>query len=110
MGNRIRCGDTVEVISGDDRGMRVRGVVQRFVLKKNRVVVSEVNIVRKHQRPIRAGRRDVQAGIIEFEAPIHVSNVMLVCPRCNQCTRVGFAWQEHGQKVRVCQKCGEAIG
>ncbi|HEY67886.1 MAG: 50S ribosomal protein L24 [Chloroflexi bacterium] len=107
MGNRIKQGDTVEVISGEDRG--IRGTVQRVLPKKNRVVVSGVNIVKKHQRPIRAGRGQVQPGIIEFEAPIHLSNVMLVCPRCNQRTRVGFAWQEDGRKVRVCKRCGEAI-
>jgi len=107
VGNRIKQGDTVEVISGEDRG--IRGTVQRVLPKKNRVVVSGVNIVKKHQRPIRAGRGQVQPGIIEFEAPIHLSNVMLVCPRCNQRTRVGFAWQEDGRKVRVCKRCGEAI-
>jgi large subunit ribosomal protein L24 len=104
---RIRQGDTVEVISGDERGMR--GVIQRVWPKKNWAVVAGVNIVKKHQRPVRAGRREVQAGIIEFEAPIHASNVMLVCPQCNQRTRVGAAWQEDGQKVRVCKKCGEVI-
>ena len=107
MGNRIRRGDTVEVISGNDRG--VRDTVQRVLPKKDRVVVSGANIVKKHQRPVRAGRGQVQPGIIEFEAPIHISNVMLVCPRCDQCTRVGFAWQEGGRKVRVCRKCGEVI-
>lgn len=107
MGNRIKKGDTVEVISGDDRGLR--GVVQWVMPKKSRVVVSGINIVKKHQRPMRAGRTQVQPGIIEFEAPLHISNVMLVCTQCNQRTRVGVAWQEDGSKVRVCKKCGEAI-
>jgi len=121
MGNPIKQGDTVEVISGDDRGLR--GTVQRVLPEKKRikkgppekwqlegwrVLVSGVNIVKKHQRPIRAGRRQVQPGIIEFEAPIDLSNVMLVCPRCDQRTRVGFGVQD-GRKVRVCKKCGEAI-
>ena len=104
--NRIKKGDTVEVISGDGRGLR--GKVQQVKPDKKQVVVSGVNIVKKHQRPMRAGRRDVQPGIIEFEAPIHSSNVMLVCPQCNQWTRVGFE-QEGGRKVRVCKKCGETI-
>jgi len=104
---RIRQGDTVEVISGNDRG--VRGSVQRVLLKENRVVVSGVNIVHKHQRPVRAGRGQVQPGIIDFEAPIHLSNVMLVCPHCNERTRVGFTWQDDGRKVRVCKKCSETI-
>lgn len=106
MGNRIKEGDTVEVLSGNDRGMR--GTVQRVLPEKNRVVVAGVNVVKKHQRPMRAGRGQIQPGIIEFEAPIHISNVMLVCPRCDQPTRVGFAVQD-GRKVRVCKKCSEAI-
>lgn len=105
--NRIKKGDTVEVISGNDRGLR--GTVQRVLPKKNRVVVSGINIVKKHQRPMRAGRREVQPGIIDFEAPIDLSNVMLVCPHCNRRTRVGFTHQEDGRKVRVCKKCGETI-
>ncbi|RLC68170.1 MAG: 50S ribosomal protein L24 [Chloroflexi bacterium] len=104
---KIRKGDTVEVISGNDRYMR--GIVQWVLPKTDRVVVSGVNIVKKHQRPIRAGRGQVQAGIIEFEAPIHISNVMLVCPQCDQRTRVGFVRQEDGRKVRVCKQCGEII-
>jgi large subunit ribosomal protein L24 len=107
VGNRIKKGDTIEVISGNDEGLR--GTVQWVLPKKNRVIVSGINTVKKHQRPTRAGRSQVQPGIIEFEAPIHLSNVMLVCPRCNQRTRVGFAWQEDGRKVRVCKECGEAV-
>jgi len=107
VGNRIKRGDTVEVVSGDDQ--RLRGAVQRVLPKESRVVVSGINIVKKHQRPIRAGRSQVQPGIIEFEAPIHISNVMLVCPRCDQPTRVGFTRLEDGRKVRVCKRCGEAI-
>ncbi len=107
MGSQIKKGDTVEVISGDDWGLQ--GTVQWMLPKRNRAVVSGVNIVKKHQRPIRAGRGQVQPGIIEFEAPIHVSNVMLVCPQCGQRTRVGFVRQEDGRKVRVSKRCGEAI-
>jgi large subunit ribosomal protein L24 len=104
--NRIKQGDTVEVIAGDDRGLR--GTVKRVLPSKNRVVVTGVNMVKKHQRPTRAGRREVQPGIIEFEAPIHSSNVMLVCPNCNQRSRVGFR-EVGGRKVRVCKKCDETI-
>jgi large subunit ribosomal protein L24 len=96
----------VEVIAGDDRGLR--GTVKRVLPKKKRVVVTGVNMVKKHQRPMRAGRREVQPGIIEFEAPIHSSNVMLVCPNCNQRSRVGFK-DEGGRKVRVCKKCDGTI-
>jgi large subunit ribosomal protein L24 len=105
--NRIRKGDTVEVIAGDDLG--VRNTVLRVLPKEDRVVVSKVNIVTKHQRPIRAGRSQTQAGRIKFEAPIHISNVMLVCPRCDEASRVGYTTLEDGTKVRVCKKCGETI-
>jgi large subunit ribosomal protein L24 len=107
VGNNIKKGDTVEVISGDDLGFR--GTVQRVLPKKDRVVIAGVNIVKKHQRPVRAGRSEVQAGIIEFEAPVDVSNVMLVCSRCDERTRVGFTEQEDGSKARVCKRCGEVI-
>jgi len=105
---RIKKGDTVEVISGDDR--KKRGTVHQVFPKKNRVVVSGVNLVKKHQRPRpTGGRMQAQAGIIEFEAPIHLSNVMLVCPHCDQRTRVGFQHSDDGKKVRVCKKCGSTI-
>jgi large subunit ribosomal protein L24 len=107
VGNHIKKGDTVEIISGEDLGLR--GTVQRVLPKENRVVVAGVNIVKKHQRPVRAGRQEVQAGIIEFEAPIDVSNVMLVCSHCDERTRVGFTRQEDGRRVRVCKRCGEVI-
>jgi large subunit ribosomal protein L24 len=105
---RIKKGDTVEVISGNDRWRR--GTVHRLVPKDDRVVVSGVNLVKKHQRPMpTGGRTQAQAGIIEFEAPIHLSNVMLVCPHCDLPTRVGFEYLEDGEKVRVCKKCGLII-
>jgi large subunit ribosomal protein L24 len=105
---RIKKGDTVEVISGDDRGMR--GTVHQVIAKKDQVVVSGVNIVKKHQRPRpTGGRMQTQAGIIEFEAPIHLSNVMLVCPQCKQPTRIAFEYMEDGKKVRVCKKCESVI-
>ncbi len=107
MGIRVKKGDTVEVIAGDDRGQR--GQVLRVLPKKNRVVVSGVNLVKKHQRPVRAGRGQIQPGIIQFEAPIHLSNVMPVCPHCKEPTRVGFSHLEDGRKVRICKRCGQAM-
>jgi large subunit ribosomal protein L24 len=104
---RIKRGDTVEVITGEERG--ARGVVQRVFPRKNRLVVQGVNVMKKHQRPVQAGRGQVRAGIIEFEAPIHLSNVMLVCPACDERTRVGMLKREDGQKVRVCKQCGSDI-
>ena len=103
---RIKRDDTVEVITGNDKG--ARGRVIRAFPKERRIVVESVNIRKKHQRPMQAGRSQVQAGIIQFEAPIDVSNVMLVCPQCGEPTRVGIR-REDGQRVRVCKKCGEDI-
>jgi len=100
---RIKKGDTVEVITGDERG--ARGTVQRVLPRKKRVVVQGLNIIKKHQRPVQAGRGQVKAGIIEYEAPIDLSNVMLVCPNCDERTRVGFRRREDGTKVRVCRQC-----
>jgi large subunit ribosomal protein L24 len=104
---RIKRGDTVTVIAGKDKG--IRGEVLRVLPKEDRVVVERVNIAKKHQRPVQAGRGQVQPGRIEFEAPIYLSNVMLVCPQCNEATRVGFHMTEDNVKVRVCRKCGEDI-
>ena len=103
---RIRAGDTVEVISGEDRGMR--GVVRVVDPRKSKIIVEGVNIVTKHQRAIPAGRQQTPGGRIEFEAPIDVSNVMLVCPSCQDRTRVGYSTTEEG-KSRVCKKCEAQI-
>jgi large subunit ribosomal protein L24 len=105
---KIRKGDTVEVVTGEGKGER--GTVQRLMSKDDYVVVSGVNIVKKHQKPRQAGRGQVRAGIIEFEAPIHLSNVMLVCPKCNEPTRVGYFINESGIKMRMCKKCQSEIG
>jgi len=104
---RIKKGDTVEVIAGKDIGER--GEVLRVLSGERRVVVSQVNIAKKHQRPQQAGRGQIQPGIIEFEAPLDLSNVMLVCTQCDKRTRVGFRVNEEGRKVRVCRKCGADI-
>jgi large subunit ribosomal protein L24 len=104
---RIKRGDTVEVISGNYRG--AQGRVLRVLPRQERVTVAGVNIVKKHQRPVRAGRGEVQPGIIEFEAPIHISNVMPVCPSCGERTRIGFAVQEDGSRARICKKCSQAM-
>ena len=104
---KIKKGDTVEVVSGNDRDLQ--GVVQRVLTKSDRVVVTGINKVKKHQRPMRAGRGQIQPGVIEFEAPVHISNVMLVCPRCDERTRVGYTRLEDGSKVRVCKRCEEVM-
>jgi len=95
---KIKKGDTVVVIAGEDKGKR--GTVQRIDTKSGRVVVSGVNIVKKAQRPTRAGRGQTQTGIIEFEAPIHISNVMLVDPKSSEPTRIGHTVDANGAKRR----------
>lgn len=101
---KVRRNDTVLVIAGKGRGKK--GKVRQALPKKNRVMVEGVNIVKRHMRP-RAQAR--QAGIIEREAPIDVSNVMLLCTKCNRPTRIGFRFAEDGSKVRICRRCKEVI-
>lgn len=101
---KIRKNDTVVIIAGKDRGKR--GKVRRAWPDENRVIVEGVNMIKRHSRARRATR---QAGIIELEAPIHISNVMLVCEKCGTPTRVGFHFLADGKKVRVCKSCREVI-
>jgi large subunit ribosomal protein L24 len=85
----------------------VRGTVHSVFPKEGRVVVSGVNIIKKHQR--RPGNVRTQVGIIEREAPVNASNVALVCPHCNKPTRVGYRVAPDGSKARICRKCEETI-
>ena len=103
-GLNVKKGDTVKVIAGKDKGKE--GEVIRALPAKGRVVVEKVNIVKKAQRPTQS---NPQGGIMSKEAPINVSNVMLVCPSCKAATRVGHRFKEDGKKVRVCKKCGKDI-
>ena len=105
---KIKAGDTVEVIQGDERGMR--GTVRDVYPRKNQIVIEGVNFIVKHQRPIPAGRQQTPGGRIQLEAPIDVSNVMLVCPSCQERTRVAYTSAEGGQKTRLCKKCKAEIG
>lgn len=117
---RIKKGDTVQVITGNEIG--ARGEVDRVInaLKINRykeragrnpnadrVVVKGINIRKKHQRPISQTR--TQTGIIDMEVPIHISNVMLVCPSCNEAVRVGFRFTDEERKTRYCKRCDANI-
>jgi large subunit ribosomal protein L24 len=101
---KIRKNDTILVIAGKDRGKK--GKVRFAHPKDERVIVEGINMIKKHMRAVRQVR---QAGIIEREAPLHVSNVMLLCGKCNHPTRVGFRFLEGGKKVRVCSVCHEVI-
>lgn len=105
---RIKTGDLVEVIAGNYKG--VRGEVMRVVPADNRVVVKGVNLVKKHQRPRPgSGRSQTQGGIIEFEAPIAASNVMLVDPESNLPTRIGIRRDDFGNKIRYAKRSGVDI-
>lgn len=100
----IRKNDLVMVIAGRDRGKR--GKVLRVIPKTEKVVVERINVVKRHTRP---GGVSQQGGILEKEAPLHVSNVMVVCTRCDRPVRTGHSFLADGRKVRVCKQCGEAI-
>ncbi|MDX1993802.1 MAG: 50S ribosomal protein L24 [bacterium] len=104
---RVKKGDTVEVIAGKDLGER--GEVIAVFNKDNRVIVSGVNKLKKHEKARQAGNRQIAAQIVEFDGPIDLSNVMVVCPNCNQRTRVGYRMREDFGKVRFCKKCNADI-
>jgi large subunit ribosomal protein L24 len=107
---KIRKGDQVLIIKGKDRGKK--GKVLRGFPKKNQVLVEGVNIKKKHRRPRREGEK---GEIIEVPAPIYVSNVKLICPKCKRPTRVGYKEkpktknQKPKTKIRICKKCKEEI-
>ncbi|MBS1250330.1 MAG: 50S ribosomal protein L24 [Chloroflexi bacterium] len=105
---KLRKGDLVEVISGraDDKGER--GEVIKVYRKKQRVSVQGVNLRKKHQGQIQTQGRSMTPGIIELEGPVHISNVMLVCPKCDEPTRVGIK-REDGEAHRVCKRCHAVI-
>ena len=104
MAARIRKGDTVVVIAGADKGKR--GEVLRVLPKDNRAVVQGVNIAKKHTKPRGMGQ---PGGIVEQEATIHLSNVMLIDGKSDKATRVGFRLLEDGRKVRVAKATGNVI-
>jgi large subunit ribosomal protein L24 len=101
---KIRRNDTVVIIAGKDKGKK--GKVRHAWPDKERVIIEGANMVKRHSR---AGRAARQAGIIELEAPMHVSNVMLVCEKCGNPTRVSFRFLADGKKVRICNSCREVI-
>lgn len=101
---KIRKNDTVLVMAGKDRGKR--GKVHRVFLETNKALVEGVNMIKRHMRPRPTVR---QTGIVEREAPVDASNLMLVCPKCNQPCRVGVRLLDEGNKVRLCRRCGETI-
>jgi len=104
MAARVKKGDTVQILSGDERGQR--GTVHAVQPKEEKVVVAGHNLIKKHQKP--TGQVRTQSGIIEREAPMNMSNVAPVCRSCDKPARVGFR-MEDGRKVRFCRRCGEVM-
>jgi large subunit ribosomal protein L24 len=100
----IKKDDKVKVIAGKDKGKI--GKVLRIVSKSGRVLVENVNMVKRHSRP---SAQSKQGGIIEREAPIHRSNVMLMCNKCMKATRTRIQRLDDGQRARICKQCNEAI-
>ena len=108
MNIKIRKGDLVEVISGREEDKGKRADVIKVSPDDGKVVLQGVNMRTKHQRPVQAQNRQVSPGKMRFEAPISISNVMLVCPKCGKATRVAYA-QEGDNSVRKCKKCQALI-
>lgn len=100
----VKKGDTVFVLTGKDKGKKGR-IIAAYPAK-NRVLVEGINMVKKHAKPSQA---NPQGGILNQEAPIHASNVMLVDPKTGEPTRVGYKVLENGKKVRIAKKSGEQI-
>lgn len=99
----IKKNDTVRVITGKDKGKS--GKVLRVIPKKDRAIVEKINMIKRHMKPNQQSR---QGGILEKEAPIHVSNLMVICTKCTDPTRVGYKTVDD-KKVRYCKKCDEVI-
>jgi len=100
----VRKNDLIQVIAGKDKGKR--GKVIRVIPKTHRILVEKINLVKRHTKP---GRVSQQGGILERENPLHVSNVQVVCAKCDKAVRTGRSFLADGRKVRVCKSCGEII-
>lgn len=100
----VKKGDTVKVLAGRDKGKE--GQIIRAMPKENRVLVDKLNLVKRHQKPT---EELPEGGIITKEAPIHVSNVMLICKSCKKPTRIAHKFLDDGKKVRACKHCGGTL-
>ena len=101
---KIRKGDNVLIITGKDNGKK--GKVRKALPRKKAVIVEGLNLIKRHSR---TGGQAKQGGIIEMEAPLDISNVMLICSKCSKPARVGFKLLPDGKKVRICKASNEAI-
>jgi large subunit ribosomal protein L24 len=104
---KVHKGDTVQVISGKDRGLK--GKVLLANPKAEKILVEGANRVKKHTKVTQTGRGAQTGGIITQEAPLHVSNVMVVCPSCGKPSRIGHRRNENGKNVRTCRRCGSDV-
>jgi large subunit ribosomal protein L24 len=100
----IRKNDRVMVVAGREKGKL--GQVLRVIPEKEKAIVEKLNTVKRHTRP---GGKSAQGGIVEKESPLHISNLLIVCGKCAEPTRVGNKVLEDGSKVRFCKKCGEVL-
>ena len=103
---KIKTGDTVVLLTGDEKYRGKSGKVLEVSPKEGKVIVEGLNVVKKHMKPRKAGD---PSGIIETESAIYASKVQLVCPKCGKATRVGTKVYEDGKKDRVCKKCKETF-
>jgi large subunit ribosomal protein L24 len=104
MGLRIKKGDSAIVLSGKNKGKS--GRVLSVKPHDDKLIIEGVNIVKKHMKP---SKKYSQGGIIEKEAPLHFSKIMLVCPKCSKPTRIAHVILEDGKKLRTCKKCKEVM-
>ena len=100
--NYIKKNDLVMVTNGKEKGKS--GRVLKVIPEKKRVIIEKINFIKKHSRPQGQQKR---GGILEKEAPLHISNVLLLCEKCNKPVRIGYRVLEGGKKARFCRKCGE---
>ncbi|MDD5043588.1 MAG: 50S ribosomal protein L24 [Patescibacteria group bacterium] len=101
---KIKKGDKVKVLAGKDKGKTAK--VLQVLIAERQLVAEGINVLTKHARPRRQGEKGQK---IELPAPINASNAMLICPKCDKATRVGYKFSEAGKKLRVCRKCKETI-
>lgn len=102
---KVKVNDKVMVICGKDKGKI--GTIKKILRKKDKVIIDQVNIVKKHLKP--NPYTGQKGGIVEKEAPIHISNVMIFCESCSKPTRIGYKFTEDGKKLRYCKKCNEML-
>jgi large subunit ribosomal protein L24 len=103
--SNIKKNDKVEVLSGKEKGRQ--GKIIKIFKEKDMALVERVNMVKRHTKP--GGKAGQQGGIVEKEAPLKLSKLMLVCPKCSKTTRIGSRALDRGEKVRYCKKCSEQI-